>query len=270
MVRQRYFCIGAAKTGTTILARLLDQQPDVACLWEGFLLRPDHTSSVLNPEGKSWRRHGFSEAQVREWNERATSRMTVDGKTIRAMRHPPIVREIIAEVLDSFGSETSSTFVGDKWPDYHRHLKLMLRAFPDAKLLYNVRDPRGVWNSGQTFRGREDGDKVLANMLAVDDVVRPYLDDDRFMALRYEDLIANPVETMSRVAEFIGFTWDPDAIEYRREQDPFPGRWYWIPEAAGEPDVRLTEKWRVEMPAGRQDEVTSACGEFLGRYGYEA
>ena len=112
--------------------------------------------------------------------------------------------------------------VGDKWPDYYRNLKLMLRAFPNAKFLYNVRDPRGVWNSGQTFRDREAGDRVLATMLGVDNAVRPFLDDERFMTLRYEDLIMEPDRMMAAVAEFLGFEFDPGAIAYDKAADPYP------------------------------------------------
>jgi hypothetical protein len=192
------------------------------------------------------------------------------GRDIPGMRHVPTIREIIGEVFDRFGELTSATIVGDKWPDYYRNIKLIARAFPDAKFLYNVRDPRGVWNSGQTFRDRRAGDKVLANLLEVEEAVRPYLDDGRALTLRYEDLISEPVATMRNVADFLGFEFDPSAIEYDRSSDPFPKRWYWIPEATGDLDVRLTEKWRTEMSAEQQRDVALRCAEFLERYGYPA
>lgn len=269
MARQLYFCIGAAKTGTTILARLLDQQPDVACLWEGYLLRPNHRSSVLNPESKSWARHGFDVRQVRAWHERAVARVDLDGRDVMAARHPDHVRRIVGDVLDAFGAMTSATIVGDKWPDYYRNLKLMVRAFPEAKFLYNVRDPRAVWNSGQTFRDRAAGDRVLATMLEVDRTVRKHLEGDRLLTLRYEDLITDPEGTLTTVADFLGFEFDPTYIAYDATRDPLPNRWYWIPESVGALDVRLTQKWRHEMPAGKQVEVTDTCMEFLARYGYD-
>jgi hypothetical protein len=270
MVRQMYFCIGAAKTGTTILARLLDQQPGVACIWEGYLLRPNHRSSILNPDGKAWARHGFRGEQIRAWHDRAVAPVDLAGRQVMAMRHPGHVRSVVGEVLEAFGEMTSASVVGDKWPDYYRNLGLMMRAFPDAKFLYNVRDPRAVWNSGQTFRDREAGDRVLATMLDVDATVRPHLDDERVMTLRYEDLITDAEQTIAAVAEFLGFEFDPGAIPYDAAGDPFPNRWYWIPEATGNLDVRLTEKWRDEMPGDKQVEVARMCADFLSRYRYDA
>lgn len=268
MLRQVYFCIGAAKTGTTILTRLLDQQPDVASLWEGYFLRPSKGQSLFNPDGNAWRRHGFEQARVVEWHERATRRVSSGTRTAVAIREPSHVRQLITEVFEDFGRRMSATIVGDKWPDYHKHLDLMLEAFPEGRFVYNVRDPRAVWNSGETFRGRQVGDETLANMLAVDQVVAPYLDDDRFLTIRYEELIGDPSSTMRHLSEFLGFVFDPGALVYDAEHDPLPNRWYWIPEASGDLDVELTSKWRAEMPTAKQSEVAALSTEFMERYGY--
>lgn len=268
VLNQVYFCIGAPKTGTTILARLLDQQPSVACIWEAYFLRPWHGSSVLNPSGKAWKRHGLPVDRVTDWHERAMTRVDRRGREMIAMRRPETFRAIVTEVFETFGELMSASIVGDKWPYYYRFAKLVLRAFPDAKLIYNVRDPRGVWNSGQTFRDRQAGDKILAGMLAADEAVSPHLPDLRFHTLRYEDLIADTHAAMSRLATFLGFDFDPDSISYDPLNDPLPNRWNWVPPARGELDPGLTDKWRDEMPRNKQEEVTRDCADFMSRYGY--
>lgn len=270
MLRQAFFCIGAAKTGTTILARMLDQQPDVACLWEAFFFHPTHEASILNPDTNKFGRHGLSLDRVRQWQERATVRVGSGRHARLGIRDARVGREIMTEVLTEFGELAGATVVGDKWPGYHRQLDLLTAAFPDAKLIYNVRDPRGVWNSGETFRDRGRGDKHLDEMLKADAAVRSHLADDQFLTLRYEDLIAQPRQTMQRVAAFVGFEFDAAAIDYERENDPFPRRWYWVPTAKGDLDVALTEKWRHEMALTTQRLVTERCAEFIERYGYDA
>ena len=50
---QIFFCIGCQKTGTTLLARVLDQHPRIACVWESYALRPEAAPSIYK-EMKAW------------------------------------------------------------------------------------------------------------------------------------------------------------------------------------------------------------------------
>lgn len=268
VLKQVYFCIGAAKTGTTILARLLDQQPGVACLWEGYLLRPRHTSSVINPESNAWQKHGFARERVGEWHEQATHKTQVDGNERDGIRYPGVVRQIITEVLEDFGARTGADVVGDKWPYYWKSLPLMVEAFPEARFVYNVRDPRAVWNSGETFKKRGLGDEILDEMMASEAAVRGVVPPDRLIVIRYEDLIRQPATTMVELAGFIGFDFSAEALEYSAADDPLPDRWNWVPEAKGDLDAALTEKWRFQMPRDQQRRVSELCSEFIERYGY--
>ena len=59
-----FFCIGVPKTGTTLLARLLDQHPDIACMWESYAFHPRSRASLFNPTSDKWKQHGFDREQV--------------------------------------------------------------------------------------------------------------------------------------------------------------------------------------------------------------
>ena len=264
MDQQLYFCIGAAKTGTTILARLLDQQPSVGCMWEAYFFQPNHNASVLNPDGQGWVKHGLGRSDVERWHELATCE--TDGT--EPLADPSTVRSLVTDVFARFADVVGAKVVGDKWPFYARRLELMLEAFPDAKYVYNVRDPRGVWNSGQTFRERERGDVILDDMLRVDDIVRPHLDDERFSVVRYEDLIAEPESELSKLGAFLGFRFDPEALEYVAADDPLPDRWGWVAPARGDLNAELTVKWRNEMPEEQQARVAEKTRAFMDRYSY--
>lgn len=268
VVRNMYFCIGAAKTGTTILARLLDQQPQVACMWEAYFLRPRHGSSVLNPIGDAWKKHGLAEDQVIKWHHRATERVVRSEREVDAIHDPTALRAIVSEVFDQFAEGTGKETAGDKWPYYSEHLELLVEAFPDARFVYNVRDARAVWNSGQTFRDRHAGDLTLEQMVTADERVRKYLGDERFLVLKYEDLIIDTARTMETLSDFIGFDYHPESLKYNPRLDPLPDRWNWVPTASRDLDPDLTEKWRHEMSDDDQKRVTEACADFLATYGY--
>lgn len=269
VTHDHFFCVGAAKTGTTILARLLDQQPTVACMWEGYLLQPRHQSSVLNPDSQAWLKHGLSEAKVRDWHRRATEERSHNGELVMGIRVPSVARAIITEVLEDFGRPFRAEIVGDKWPYYHKWMPSMAKAFPDAKYIYNVRDPRATWNSGQTFKQRGRGDAILADMLKSERAVRRRLNPDNVLTMRYEDLIISPAETMSRIAGFLGFDFASEHLAYDPALDPLPDRWNWVPESKGELDRGLAERWRQQMPEAEQRRISEECADFIQRHGYE-
>jgi hypothetical protein len=267
---QHFFSVGAAKTGTTLLARMLDQQPAVASMSESYFFDPDHPASFFRLDNHVAGRHGFRPDKVEAWRSRALATVAAaNGQTVRAIDEPSHGRSIISEILNQFAERNNARFVGDKWPYYHEHLDALLAAFPDGKFLYNVRDPRAVWNSGNTFRDRQLGPKVLSDLLVADQRLRPYADDSRFHVFRYEDLVTEPQETMTNIAEFIGFEFDPSAIEYDETKDRYSNRWNWVPTAKGELNQHLTEKWRHEMPIDAQRRVTERFAEFIEHYGYD-
>ena len=191
----------------------------------------------------------------------------MNGVEVDAITQPSYARDLILEVLSGFGENLNARFVGEKWPYYSSYIELMLEAFPDAIFVYNVRDPRAVWNSGQTFRDRRAGDKILNDMIEADHRIRAVL-DNRFVTFRYEDLIVDPGETMQRIAAKVGFRFEREALKYDESTDRLSDRWNWVPTAKGDLNRELTEKWRDEMTIDQQRQVRDRCSEFLQHYGY--
>ena len=265
----RFFCVGAAKTGTTILARLLDQQPDVACLWESYFFNPHDTNCLFHPESNKWRKHGLSEHRVYEWHRAATTKVAVDGELVDQIRTASGFGRIVGEVFEDFGATMEASIVGDKWPWYHNQLETVIEAFPDAKIIYNVRDPRGVWNSGETFRDRKRGQEILEGMLKADENVRRFAQNHDVFTFRYEDLITDTQRVMREIGQFVGFSFEPAALAYVPGEDPLPNRWNWVPTAVGDLDPTLTTKWRREMSPEEQAHVTETCRTYLDRYEYD-
>lgn len=269
-----FFCVGAQKSGTTLLARLLDQHPKIACIWESYAFRPAAQSSIFNPESGSWKRHGFAAERVARWSgqwRRPLVRLTrpllrrVGGRDLVGQR---LFRRTMQEALEDFARRTGAEVVGDKWPWYIDYLEETLAAFPDARFIYNVRDPRGIWNSGQRFRGRALGDRVLDEMLDKDRRVRPYLEQENFLTLRYEDLVRRPEETVRTLYQFLGCRFDADYLSYDPERDPYPDRWQWIPEARGPLNPWHAQKWREQVPPETQSRLVERSRPFIEHYGY--
>lgn len=271
-----FFCIGCQKSGTTILARLLDQHPNIACLWEAYFLNPSNTSSVFNLKSPSWSKHGFSEDDIKTWSSKLqssnpfslSSRIThkIFGRFAFPMEP---YRKAITEALNDFATRCNVSVVGDKWPWYIDFIDQMIDAFPNAKYIYTVRDPRGIWNSAQKFKDRNRGDEVLNEMLLKDRRISPLLERDDFISVRYEDLISKPEESCRKLYSFLDCDYSDDYLKYDKSRDPYPDRWDWIPEASGKLDPEITKKWQKKMSSEQIKTVSSTAKRFIEKYNYE-
>lgn len=276
-VQTVFFCIGAAKSGTTLLARVLDQHPDVACIWESYAFHPRSQASIFHPASANWRKHGFAETEVRRWagiwrsEPRAFLRRALRRLTRRTFLARSCFRRTMPEALADFARRCGATVAGDKWPWYVEHLTDLLSVFPQGRYIYNVRDPRGLWNSAQRFKGRGRGDELLQRMLDADRRVSPYLGRPNFLSLRYEDLVTKPEPTCRQVFDFLGCDWDPgcDYFRYDSKADPYPERWDWVPEASEPFDAWHAVKWREQMSREEIGRITKVAGWFIERYEYD-
>lgn len=271
----QFFCIGTPKTGTTLLARVLDQHPEIACVSESYAFHPRSRASLFNPASEKWRSHGFSESDVRRWARvwRAQPKLMLrrlvrklTGRTILAVS---CFQHTMGEALADFARRCDARAVGDKWPWYIDYLEHVLSAFPSARFIYNVRDPRGVWNSAQRFKARERGSELLTEMLSRDLIVTPYLDGASFLTVRYEDLVCQPEETCQRLYNFLGCSYSEKYVTYDPEKDPYPERWDWVPQAGQPIDPWHAVKWREQMTQTEIETVTTQAAWFIRKYRYE-
>jgi hypothetical protein len=270
-----FFCIGAAKSGTTLLARVLDQHPDIACIWESYAFHPRSKASLFNPASASWRKHGFNKADVQRWaaiwrtEPRAFIRRILRKLTGRTFLATSCFRQTMPEALGDFARRCGASVVGDKWPQYIYYLGEILSVFPKAKLIYNVRDPRGVWNSGQRFQDRMQGDHFMSRMLEADSRVDTYLRRTDSLTIRYEDLLLRPKKTSRELYTFLECDFSTEYLSYNPADDPYPQRWTWIPEATNPIDRRHADKWRRQLSARTIAKVTDRASWFIEKYGYE-
>lgn len=270
-----FFCIGSAKTGTTLLARVLDQHPHIATIWESYAFHPRSQASLFNPASDKWRRHGFARPDVERWSKiwcaqpRLLLRRAVRKLTGRTLLARSSFRDTMSEALADFGQRCNARMVGDKWPWYIEYLPQVMWAFPKARFIYNVRDPRAVWNSAQRFKGRERGDELLEEMLARDRAVSPYLGQDNFLTVRYEDLVREPAETCQRLYTFLDCSYSKEYLRYDPAEDPYPERWDWVPQAGESFDPWHTVKWKEHMRPADIERVTQHAARFIETYGYE-
>ena len=140
--RDKFFIFGHARSGTTLLARLIRLHPEVHCNWQAhFFTRAPLLQSLVNdPEVEKW----LSQKSNR-WNR---------GKDLS----PVVLRAAADFILERDAHAAGKRIVGDKSPSSVFHgaaVRNMAAVYPDGRLINIVRDGRDTALSHrfQGFRG---------------------------------------------------------------------------------------------------------------------
>ncbi len=225
--RDKFFIFGHARSGTTLLARLVRLHPEVHCNYQAhfFTRTPLLEALVDRPEIESW-----LSRRSNRWN---------GGRDLS----PLVLRAAADIILEREAMRENKRIVGDKSPNSlldGRAVQLMNKVYPDARLLFIVRDGRDTvvshriqafidspqhlsaedlqireafsrdpapFMAGQrslfTEKGlRKAADGWVKNLVETD-AEGKRLYDERYLSLRYENLLEAPLAEMERVWAFL-------------------------------------------------------------------
>jgi hypothetical protein len=190
--REHVFLLGFLRSGTTLLERILDMHPDVVNLEERDTLAALSQQFMSIPAG--------------------LNRLTaLEGKALDD------ARESYWHGVRAFGVEPNGKVFIDKQPLNTFNLPLIAKLFPEARILFAVRDPRDVLFS--CFRRHFEVNPVMYEFLDLVSGARFY---DAVMNVgeisrqklpltllehRYEDMIADFDGRVRAVCDFLNIEW---------------------------------------------------------------
>lgn len=194
-VREHVFLVGFPRSGTTLLEKTLACHPDISTLEE-----VDHLSAA------------------------AGSLLAGESALHELARLSPSRTEAAREaywrgVESSVGTALSGRILVDKLPLHTIALPLIARLFPDAKIVFGLRDPRDVVLS--CFRRRFQINAAMFEFLTLEGAARYY---DAVMALarhyrarlpldvrevRHESMVEDFEGVARSTLAFVGAGWNP-------------------------------------------------------------
>jgi len=293
----KFFIFGHARSGTTLLARLVRVHPEVHCNWQAhfFTRLPLLQSLVADPE-------------TREWLARRSNRWN-RGEDLSAV----VLRAASDFILERDARQEGKSIVGDKSPNSlmdGESVHLMHNIYPDASLIYIIRDGRDTALSHrfQTFIDKaqnlsdddlhireafiREPDPFLAGERSIftpkglrqaaegwtrnvteTNQAGIELYDERFYSLRYEDLLTNPWDEITRVWEFLGTSGLmeglQDTLDEELSQNPDAE---WQQQAASEvvPPLKKGKagSWREMFTSADRELFHSIAAKTLTSSGY--
>ena len=192
--------------------------------------------------------------------------------------------------------KSNVTTIIDKQLKFHDFIEKVAIFFPESKFIILNRDPRdnALVKMKRIIREKEKGlihrqnksnywmlaliwDRVYSLIYAK----RDRIGSDRFMELKYEDLVADPERELKRIASFTGFEYDPVMLQYHEHtkdriakadevQDVKKQMFYQLHQ--GLTQRTNTDKvgfWKTEMKANDSDIVWSICSKLALQIGYK-
>jgi Tfp pilus assembly protein PilF len=252
-VRGHVFLVGFPRSGTTLLEQALAGSRDVCALEEAPTLAAAHDAFLTSDAGVA-RLAGLGAAEADRWRGRYW-----------------------AEVR-AHGCEPDGRVFLDKAPAATDDLALVAKLFPEAKVLFAIRDPRDVVLSchRQNFRMNAltyaftdlaEAAGAYAGCMALADAYRAVLPLP-ILDVRHEDLVADFETGLRAVCDFIGVAFAPQMLDVAATAG---GREVRTPSA---PQVRsgLSERGLGRWRRYRDDlaPVLPTLAPWAARFGYSA
>ncbi len=250
------FLIGVARSGTTVLADLLGAHPQIAN-WSEL-------NQLWDPKGYPW--DGSNDARPPDWSDPQEFVRLWWADT------PPEYRRAIRGALGVYQFFSGRPVLLNKSPMHTFRAAHLLEMIPEARFVYLVRDGRAVVYSyagkiaakvqanPEPYRRRDlplPFDQLalkLAEHWALAqqqfETYRATFGVDKLLALRYEDLCAEPRRALSAIFEFAGVS---------------PGRFDWEPTRLLE---NRNDRWRQALPQAVWREAERLMADGLVCWGY--
>jgi hypothetical protein len=189
------FIVGCQRSGTTLLRLMLDSHPRISCGPETGLL--SDLAALQRRNAGYLRNYGLPDEY---W----------DAK--------------FAQFFDSFKTDYASSKGKARWadktPKYALSLDYILRLFPACQIVHMVRDGRDVVASHRDRWGYWSAIKATVKWPRYINAARAAgaeVGAQRYIEIKYEDLVGEPESTVRSLLEFLREPWDAGVLEHDKK-----------------------------------------------------
>lgn len=269
------FVVGCGRSGTTLVRAILDAHPDLAVPDESYfpVWLGRRRDRYERPEGFATDRL-VADLLAHE----SFARWGLPAEVVRAAivdAAPTSFADGVRAYYRAYAHAHGKRRYGDKTPIFVLHLPVLAELFPEARFVHMVRDGRDVvlsrvataWGTNrfdfETMQWRSHVEQGRA--------AGRTLGPDRYVELRYEDLLDDPERVARELCRFVEIDFDPVMLRYHERAAP-------LVEAQPHPDehrnllrppTKGLRDWRTELDAEHRALFEALAGSTLADLGYE-
>jgi len=164
--------------------------------------------------------------------------------------------ELVNSFLCQERDENNKEIVGATVHEFFPRLVLL---WPDARFIHIIRDPRDVAPSsinmgwaGNVWTGLD----VWLNSENLWQEFKPTISPEKYIEVKYEDLIENSVDTLTKICHFLGVDFSEQIFDYAKHTT------YALP------DPKLTNQWKKKLSNRDIQLIEARLGDMLSNTGY--
>jgi hypothetical protein len=248
-VLSRYvFVVGPGRSGTSLLRRLLNADPEVALAPETHFLDQWLPRFFLSGQDRA-----TVEALWPLYRESAHFRSLEFSDDVASTLPLSAPRTFFKGMLDTYAEQRGASVGGEKTPTHFRYVGRLLDWFPDARVVFILRDVRGTVASLRALdyrwaRGTDHKHVSLWRDSA--EAALRWKTHPRVEMVRYEDLVRNPVSVLKElVPRLTGSAFNPA----------------WLSEEIG---TTSADSWKTKMRGSHADMLLHASEPLMTQLGY--
>ena len=270
------FMFGFERSGTTLLGMMVGAHPQIAVpmavtgLWFRYARRlSEYNGLASDADCARLVDDLLAEERIALWNAKLDRNALLDGLAVGSFG--AIVERFHAQYARAHGKRLWANLEIQTLDDMDE----VQRWFPDARFVHIVRDGRDVALSHRTmpYGAANLGDCAQSWLARVGTNLKmgAMLPADRYLVLRYEDLVTDSNAVLARLCAFLGVEYSDAMLDYPRHVDskvPAAKRWLW-PTLDQPPRSDGVGRWRGDLSAAEQGAFESIAGGLLERLDYE-
>jgi hypothetical protein len=268
-----FIIVGTPRSGTTLVQRLASELPGVRVPIETHFFAQFYPSRFrwgFPLQGDDLREAIEEYASMRNTRESGLDPERTAGRLGAGAEGPLALFEVVVRELAG-----EAAIYGEKTPTHLPWWKPLTRAMPRLRVIAVARDPRAVVASTLELPWgpkRSEGYAVVAQRWLCDQrqVARAgeALTPDRFLLLRYEDVVADPDGARRRIAELLGVAGDPAAPPLA--EDILLPRESWKSRAVERVTEERVRAWERTLSDGQVQRIEAICHPGMSRFGYDS
>lgn len=268
------FIVGCGRSGTTLVRALLDSHPELAIPGESYF------PVWLERNRPQYERRGFDvqrfvddlvrDPWFRLWN--------IPEDVVRSGYReydPDSFADAIRVAYRVYAASQGKTRFGDKTPTFVRHIPVLADLFPDAVFVHVVRDGRDV---ALSLLEAEWGPRTVGGaalqwrwLVRLGRQAGARLGPERYLEVRYEDVIEAPEREVQRLCRFAGLDFHEATLRYFERA---PALLAGLPDPEEHQHLRLPptkglRNWRSQMSPADAALFEFLAGDLLEQSGYE-
>ena len=285
------FIAGQAKSGTTLLAALLDSHPELLVLPQETAYFPtaltkygrrgrraqfdylakESFSRVLFGGEPKWRGHEYTGFPQQRFLERF-ERIAFDPVNAE--------RDLLVLMVESYAATLGIPLDGikrwvEKTPANRDHVPAIFLHFPHAKLLVTIRDPRAILATQIALEETRKTERfsvyyVIAHWRTAAKLALRVRDGEvSGLVVPFEQLVTDPSMSMQKVCDYLQIAFDPEIV-----LKPTKVGQLWSGNSAAAVDfseisAEPAARWQRELSQDEIGWVEWHCRDLMPEFGYE-